>query len=363
MKIKKVLVGVILLAGCLMSAQAQRRHEIQVPDLDGYTTLKCDFHMHTVFSDGLVWPTVRVDEAYREGLDAIALTEHIEYRPHKKDIVADHNRSYAISQKQADKLGILLIRGSEITRSMPPGHFNAIFLSDSNPLEQETYKEAFDEAKKQGAFIFWNHPGWARQQPDTTLWWNEHTQLYDDGCMHGIEVANGSLFVPEAIQWCLDKNLTMIGTSDIHQPIQTDYDFSKGEHRTLTFVFAKDRSLEGIREALDNRRTAVYYRESVIGREDILRPFFEKCVEIKEVRRTGKEVTFSVVNTTDLVLKLKKTAHDPALVYFRDMTLKPHTRYTISVKLEKGVKGGDCNFEVTNFIVVPGKGLGYTIKL
>ena len=70
MKVKKVLVSAFFLATCLMSVQAQRRNEIQVPDLDGYTTLKCDFHMHTVFSDGLVWPTVRVDEAYREGLDA-----------------------------------------------------------------------------------------------------------------------------------------------------------------------------------------------------------------------------------------------------------------------------------------------------
>lgn len=130
-----------------MNVQAQRRNEIQVPDLDGYTTLKCDFHMHTVFSDGLVWPTVRVDEAYREGLDAISLTEHIEYRPHKKDIVADHNRSFDLCQKQAEKLGILLIRGSEITRPMAPGHFNAIFLADSNPLEQKEYKDAFNEAK------------------------------------------------------------------------------------------------------------------------------------------------------------------------------------------------------------------------
>ena len=355
--------GVALAAMCLMSAQAQRRNEIQVPNLNGYTTLKCDFHMHSVFSDGLVWPTARVDEAYREGLDAISLTEHIEYRPHKKDIIADHNRSYELSQKQAKKLGILLIRGSEITRSMPPGHFNAIFLNDSNPLEQKAYKDAFNEAKKQGAFIFWNHPGWARQQPDSTLWWPEHTQLYNDGCMHGIEVANGGLFMPEAIQWCLDKNLTMIGTSDIHQPIQTDYDFSKGEHRTMTFVFAKERSPEGIREALDNRRTAVYYRELVIGREEILRPFFEKCVDIKEVKRTEKEVTFSVMNATDLVLKLKKTAHNPSLVYFREMTLKPHTQHTISVKLENGIKRGDCNFEVTNFIVAPDKGLDYTIKL
>lgn len=53
MKIKKVLMGVALAAMCLMSAQAQRRNEIQVPNLNGYTTLKCDFHMHSVFSDGL----------------------------------------------------------------------------------------------------------------------------------------------------------------------------------------------------------------------------------------------------------------------------------------------------------------------
>ena len=28
------------------------RKEIRIPDLNGYLTLKCDFHMHTVFSDG-----------------------------------------------------------------------------------------------------------------------------------------------------------------------------------------------------------------------------------------------------------------------------------------------------------------------
>ena len=163
-------------------------------------------------------------------------------------------------------------------------------------------------------------------------------------------------------QWCLDKNLTMIGTSDIHQPIQTDYDFEKGEHRTMTFVFAKERSLQGIREALDNRRTAAYFHELLIGREDLLRPFFEKCVKIEEVSRNEQGVTLSITNLTDLVLKLKKTAHDTLLVYFRDMTLKPHTRYTVRIGFKQGIKGGDVNFEVTNFIVAPDKGLKYTIS-
>lgn len=363
MGIKKSLVCAFVLTACWLNVPAQHRNEIKIPDLDGYTTLKCDFHIHTVFSDGLVWPTVRVDEAYREGLDAISLTEHIEYRPHKNDIVADHNRSFELCEEKAKKLGLLLIKGSEITRSMAPGHFNAIFLNDSNPLEQKEYKKAFSEAKKQNAFIFWNHPGWDVQQPDSTKWWPEHTELYNEGCMHGIEVANGPLYMPEAIQWCLDKNLAMIGTSDIHQPIQADYDFAKGEHRTMTFVFVKERSNEGIREALESCRTAVYYREMVIGREDLLRPFFEKCVEIKEVSRNEKGVTLSITNTTDLVLNLKKTEHDSSLVYFRYMTLKPHTRYDVHIGFDNGIQGGKMNFEVINFIIAPDKSLSYCISL
>ena len=66
--------------------QSQYRTEINIPGFDGYQTLKCDFHIHTVFSDGSVWPSVRVQEAWQEGLDAIAITDHLEYRPHK-DIV------------------------------------------------------------------------------------------------------------------------------------------------------------------------------------------------------------------------------------------------------------------------------------
>ncbi len=74
------------------------RSPIQLPEVPGYVTLKCDFHIHTVFSDGLVWPSLRAEEAWREGLDAIAITDHIEYQPHKADITTNHNRSYEIAK-------------------------------------------------------------------------------------------------------------------------------------------------------------------------------------------------------------------------------------------------------------------------
>ena len=37
---------------------SKKRNNIIIPDVKGYKTLKCDFHMHTMFSDGLVWPTI-----------------------------------------------------------------------------------------------------------------------------------------------------------------------------------------------------------------------------------------------------------------------------------------------------------------
>jgi hypothetical protein len=56
-----------------MNSATLKRGKSSIPDVKGYKTLKCDFHQHTVFSDGQVWPGVRVQEAWREGLDVIAI--------------------------------------------------------------------------------------------------------------------------------------------------------------------------------------------------------------------------------------------------------------------------------------------------
>ncbi len=94
------------------TAQLNTRKHIAIPDIPGYQTLACDFHMHTVFSDGAVWPTVRVEEAWREGLDAISITDHIEYQPNRADIPTNHNRNYAVAKPVAESLDIILIRGT-----------------------------------------------------------------------------------------------------------------------------------------------------------------------------------------------------------------------------------------------------------
>ncbi len=59
-------------------------------------------------------------EALRENLDVISLTEHLEYQPHKDDIPhPDRNRSYALALEEARDHELLIVHGSEITRSAP----------------------------------------------------------------------------------------------------------------------------------------------------------------------------------------------------------------------------------------------------
>ena len=49
--------------------------------------------------------------------------------------------------------------------------------------------------------------------------------------------------------------------------------------------------------------------------------------------------------------------------YIRSLpSLSFREAHVIDLCLE-GLQGGDCNFEVTNFVIAPDKGLRYTIKL
>jgi 3',5'-nucleoside bisphosphate phosphatase len=347
-----------------ITARSQLRDTIRIPDIPGYHTLKYDPHIHTVFSDGAVWPTIRVHEAWREGLDGISITDHIEYRPYSNDVVSDHNRAYQVARPLAEQLGIILIHGTEISRAMPPGHFNAIFLTDANTTDVPDWRDAIRAAQAQDAFIFWNHPGWARQQPDTTIWFDEHAWLLENGMMHGIEVVNGRSYYPEAHQWCLDMNLTMVGTSDIHNPIGMDYDLQGGERRPMTLVFARERTAEGIREALFAGRTAVYFDNKVVGREEYLDALFSESLQVRSVTRGEGSYGIRLFNPTDIPIEISKArGNDPSFEFFRTTTVPAGGYNNISVYISnaRDYDEIELRLNIDNFLIEPGKGLPVTM--
>lgn len=345
--------------------QTNARTEIAIPDIPGYVTLACDLHMHTVFSDGNVWPPVRVEEAWSEGLDAIAMTDHIEYVPHKDDVKADNfNRSFELARGTAAERDIILIRGAEITRDMPPGHFNAIFLKDANALNTKEWKDAIKAAVDQGAYIFWNHPGW--RQPDTIpIWYPEHTELFNSGWVRGMEIVNDQEYYPKAFQWCLEKNIPMLGNSDVHQPIQMAWDFQNGEHRPMTLVFATERSETAIKEALLAGRTAVYNGNYLMGREEYLSAIFYASLRMATFSPRNGELNVQVHNSSCITFELQATGKTDNITFPEQATLYAGKTVLGKIKAEGNQPLPETmvlQYVVKNLLIAPDKGLPVVVK-
>lgn len=269
------------------------RSPVRIPDFGGFRVMKCDLHSHTVFSDGDLWPAARVKEAWQHGLDAIAITDHIEYRPHKM-IASDHNESFNIANKK--NFDIIVIKGSEITRSKPLGHLNALFISDANALDVPEPLDAINVAVKQGAFILWNHPGWPDNK--STLY-PVHEQLIREKKIHGVEVFNSSEYYPVAIDWCRDNNLAFSANSDIHYIVSDAY---VSRIRPMTLVLANERTEAGIREALFAGRSIACFNDMLAGKAEHLLGLVEASLNVKLVN--AEKRTVEVTNVSDITYKM-----------------------------------------------------------
>jgi hypothetical protein len=360
---------IMLVCHSMVQAQPNTRNVIHLPDIPGYMTLVGDFHMHTVFSDGEVWPTVRVAEAWQEGLDVIAITDHLEYHPHAEDIPVKFGRAYQIAKPHADNMGLLLIPAAEITRSMPPGHFNALFLDNIAALDEEDFWKSMGAAVDQGAYIFWNHPGW-RQKDEIPIWYEEHDSIYNLGWMHGMEIVNGSSYYPLAHQWCLEKGITILGNSDVHNPTGLDYPVDFEDTRSLTLVFAREKTVEGVREALVEGRTVVWKGNELYGPAEYLQALFDQSVRVlsQPVELKGREFRFvQIINESDVVFKMKMGEGRKGFGYAPEIVLYPGRVSILPLQsLEEGKTGEEeiaIPYSVTNLHTGPEESLAVTLDV
>jgi len=380
-------------SGQPVGEQSQAR-SIEFPNPEGYVTLVADLHTHTVFSDGDVWPTIRIEEARKDGIDVISFTEHLEYQPHIEDIPhPDRNRSFELGQLAVSNSDLMVIRGAEITRQInddlkAPGHINAVFIQDANKLYRydasrkeealaqfrpqatihspaEEYnaiarlwpaEQAMQEANAQSAFVFWNHPAWFAQRPDgiATLE-NIHKQFIADGLLHGIEVVNMHWFSESGLQIALDNNLTILGTSDVHQLIDWDYEPHHGGHRPVTLILAETNTEASVKEALFARRTVVWFNDLLIGEERNVVPLLKASLTIASASYTPDttilEVTFR--NVSDATFQLKNLS---SYTFAEDddyLVIPQHSETMIPINVIERLSSVELEFEVLNAIVAP----------
>ncbi len=291
-----------------MNIPAIQPREITIPDTGGFKVLKGDFHIHTLFSDGNVMPKDRVTEAVQNGLDVISITDHIEYRPYfsktgrwklNDEQGGNFNLTYELAKPDAEKENLLLIPGTEITKSfMPPGHFNVLFTKDVNPIAAavDDWRKMMRVAADQGCFLIWDHPGW--QAPKSggiergapLRFTKEHEEIHRNGWMHGIEIFNGYEHYPIVSDWCNERDLALFANSDIHPTELQQYGIHNPA-RPITLVLAKERTVESVREALFAKRTIAWAANMLWGRGPWLPELFNASVEIKTITPGTLELT------------------------------------------------------------------------
>ena len=318
--------------------QADHRKEIVLPQVNGYNVYKADLHSHTVFSDGQVMPELRVREAWKDGLDVIAITDHIEYRKNeaamvehlvkyadkkhkeavnhripqngeitKDGIMVDLNYSVKLAQKAAKGYGLTIIPGTEITRDVSvAGHYNALFTTDNNLIFALDTYQSIKNAKAQDALIMHNHPGWRK----TSLDYSDLDKIvYEEGLIDGVEVMNGDEFYPGIIERTAQKGIFISANTDIHATTSEEYR-SVGHDRPMTLIFAKDKSLESLREALEQNRTLAFGFGTLCGAEQLLKDFFAASVKVERISPKVVQLT----NLTSVSYTLKRDGGNPVVL-------------------------------------------------
>ena len=317
------------------------RREVILPNVNGYTPYKADLHIHTTYADGVVNVKGRMEEAWSDGLDIIAATEHLSIRP-----VADKEgqttpESAKIKRsanavkfvdgatKIADDFGLLVIPGVELTGdAKTQGHFNALFTTDNSVLYDYDGLQSIRNARQQGALIMHNHPGWRHSTLDMTKF---EEAVYAEGLVDGLELMNGTYFYPRAFNTAKQHKLFMTSNTDIHTTTARVYT-ENGHLRNMTIIFAKELTLASIREALEAHRTLCYSFGTLGGDEKLLKEFFEDSVTTKRlsVNKKSKNQRVMLTNCSSLPYTLRIGNDNPII-------LRPLSSTIVTVKAGKPI--------------------------
>src|SRR5690606_2858918 len=107
--------------------------------------------------------------------------------------------------------------------------------------------------------------------------------LIKQGLIHGIEVGTSTSVSPEAFSIALENNLTILANSDIHGSIESEYPSVSQNTRPATLIFAKENNQKSIVESLFNHRTIAIVGGSIWGRAELITPFLEACLTVKNL--------------------------------------------------------------------------------
>jgi hypothetical protein len=227
------------------------------PEVAELRPLRCDFHIHTTYSDGKSSPAEMVVRGRELGLDALAITDH-NYYPASLE---------AIEFVRKSGMGITCFPGEEVTSDT----WHVLSIGANGPIdyhdigldgpisfkdEQDSYatmQKNLDKIHQHGGKAFLAHPYWiAGRRMHQPM--EEYERLLSEGGIDGIELL-GDVPWEENLRSLVryselesKTNLAILGNSDTHAATHTF-----GSYWTL--VFAQSNSQEDILAAIFDHRS------------------------------------------------------------------------------------------------------------
>jgi predicted metal-dependent phosphoesterase TrpH len=253
----RIISGTLVLLGTIAGTLIESTRNPSHNERGGYEVIAADFHIHSHLGDGMFSPFSLVLQARRQGLHAIAIT--------------DHNQILgARSARWFSRLiaGPTVLVGEEITA--PGFHLIGVGLSERITWRQSA-SEAIREIHRQGGVAIAGHP--------RRKYWAAYDDVIRelDGAevMHPMAYASGERgaelrdFYRRAE--ATGHKLTAVGSSDYH------WFNSLGMCRTYVFVRNKDE--REILDALRAGRTVVYDPDgNAYGKAELIRLLQEQPV-------------------------------------------------------------------------------------
>jgi hypothetical protein len=142
------------------------------------------------------------------------------------------------------------------------------------------------------------------------------------------------------------------------------YPFQKEKHRTITLVFSKEKSVEGIQEALLNHRTAIYRGKDIIGSEEFLKPLFMESVKVEADYRRGTSIAYvKFINSSDFDFYCDYSGQYSLYNAVSLIPVSAHSTTVIGVKTFDQLDSFPLNLLVHNAITAPGKKLNLELTV
>jgi len=212
------------------------------PEMLRRRPLRCDFHVHTTYSDGRNSPAEMVLRGRELGLDALAITDHNQYVGSQE----------AIEVAERLGLGLLCFAGEEV--SAPDWHLLAI--DARAPIEQAPagyagLRAAIDRVHSLGGRAYLAHPYWTTSRRHH-LPPADYERLLTEGGLDGIELLGDVAWednLRSLARWSelgVEGGYPILGNSDTHGAAHTFGGF-------WTLVWAEAQTREAILRAIDER--------------------------------------------------------------------------------------------------------------